>query len=109
MLFIKALMGALITLLLDFLSKSKNFFLAGLVPLFPIFALLGQFLVYQSQGADAVKKVAIVGMLSLIPYFLYLLGIYVFISRFFFPLAVLLSLLLWSAGAFVVVKLGSFR
>ncbi|EPD5943814.1 GlpM family protein, partial [Escherichia coli] len=37
---IKAALGALVVLLIGVLAKTKNYYIAGLIPLFPTFALI---------------------------------------------------------------------
>ncbi|QSA20813.1 GlpM family protein, partial [Vibrio furnissii] len=44
-LFFKCLLGAFAVLLIALLSKSKSFFISGLVPLFPTFALIAHYIV----------------------------------------------------------------
>lgn len=55
-LFLKCILGAAVVLLISILSKSKAFYIAGLVPLFPTFALIAHVIVYQQQGAAALQK-----------------------------------------------------
>lgn len=52
-LFLKCILGAVVVLLISILSKSKAFYIAGLVPLFPTFALIAHVIVSQQQGAAA--------------------------------------------------------
>ena len=80
-LFLKCVMGAAVVLLISILSKSKAFYIAGLVPLFPTFALIAHVIVAQEKGADALKQTALFGMWSLIPYFIYLLMVYLLATR----------------------------
>lgn len=80
-LFLKCVMGAAVVLLISILSKSKAFYIAGLVPLFPTFALIAHVIVSQEKGADALKQTALFGMWSLIPYFIYLLMVYLLATR----------------------------
>lgn len=49
-LFLKCTLGAAVVLLISVLSKSKAFYIAGLVPLFPTFALIAHVIVSQQQG-----------------------------------------------------------
>lgn len=44
-LFFKCLLGALAVLIIALLSKTKSFFISGLVPLFPTFALIAHYIV----------------------------------------------------------------
>jgi len=80
-LFLKCVIGAAVVLLISILSKSKAFYIAGLVPLFPTFALIAHVIVAQEKGADALKQTALFGMWSLIPYFIYLLMVYLLATR----------------------------
>ena len=43
-LFLKSLLGATAVLIIALLSKTSNFFVAGLVPLFPTFALIAHYI-----------------------------------------------------------------
>ncbi len=44
-LLIKALLGALVVVLIGILAKTKNYAIAGLIPLFPTFALIAHYIV----------------------------------------------------------------
>lgn len=80
-LFLKCMLGAAVVLLISILSKSKAFYIAGLVPLFPTFALIAHVIVYQQKGAEALQKTALFGLCSLIPYAIYLAAVYVLATR----------------------------
>ena len=80
-LFLKCTLGAAVVLLISVLSKSKAFYIAGLVPLFPTFALIAHVIVSQQQGAEALRKTALFGLWSLIPYAFYLLMVYVLATK----------------------------
>ena len=80
-LFFKCVLGALVVVLIAVLSKSRAFYIAGLVPLFPTFALIAHVIVTQAQGTEALRKTALFGLWSLIPYFIYLLTVYGFATK----------------------------
>ncbi|WP_089605201.1 GlpM family protein [Acinetobacter piscicola] len=80
-LFLKCALGAAVVLLISILSKSKAFYIAGLVPLFPTFALIAHVIVAQERGAEALKQTALFGLWSLIPYFIYLLLVYLLATK----------------------------
>lgn len=80
-LFLKCMLGAGVILIISILSKSKAFYIAGLVPLFPTFALIAHVIVYQQKGAEALQKTALFGLWSLIPYAIYLVAVYVLATR----------------------------
>ncbi|MBD1225298.1 GlpM family protein [Acinetobacter seifertii] len=73
--------GAGVVLIISILSKSKAFYIAGLVPLFPTFALIAHVIVYQQKGAEALQKTALFGLWSLIPYAIYLVAVYMLATR----------------------------
>lgn len=80
-LFLKCMLGAGVVLIISILSKSKAFYIAGLVPLFPTFALIAHVIVFQQKGAEALQKTALFGLWSLIPYALYLVAVYMLATR----------------------------
>ncbi|MBJ9718831.1 GlpM family protein [Acinetobacter pittii] len=80
-LFLKCMLGAGVVLIISILSKSKAFYITGLVPLFPTFALIAHVIVYQQKGAEALQKTALFGLWSLIPYAIYLVAVYVLATR----------------------------
>jgi len=80
-LFLKCMLGAGVVLIISILSKSKAFYIAGLVPLFPTFALIAHVIVFQQKGAEALQKTALFGLWSLIPYTIYLVAVYMLATR----------------------------
>jgi hypothetical protein len=50
---IKAALGALVVLLIGILAKTKNYYIAGLIPLFPTFALIAHYIVASERGTEA--------------------------------------------------------
>lgn len=104
-LFFKSLLGAAAVLIIAAFSKSKVFYIAGLVPLFPTFALIAHVIVAQEKGAEALRQTALFGLWSLIPYFIYLLLVYVLALK--LPLWSCLGLAAagWIAAAAVLIYL----
>lgn len=104
-LFLKCLIGAAAVLLIALLSKSRNFFIAGLVPLFPSFALIAHYIVGTDRSMADLRVTALFGLFSLLPYAAYLLAVYYFSFR--FSLAGTLSMAtgvwLFSAGLLLMI------
>lgn len=98
-LFFKCLLGALVVLLISILSKSKAFYIAGLVPLFPTFALIAHVIVFQQKGAEALQKTALFGLWSLIPYAIYLVAVYMLATRVSMWSCLGLATLCWMVAA----------
>ena len=49
---IKAALGALVVLLIGVLAKTKNYYIAGLIPLFPTFALIAHYIVASANAGS---------------------------------------------------------
>ena len=98
-LFLKCVLGAAVVLIIAVLSKSKAFYIAGLVPLFPTFALIAHVIVSQQQGAEALQKTAFFGLWSLIPYFIYLFMVYVLATKMSMWSCLGLATLCWVVAA----------
>lgn len=75
-LLLKCLLGAVAVLLIALLSRSSSFFVAGLVPLFPTFALIAHAIVGSERSAADLQTTALFGLWSLLPYAVYLLAVY---------------------------------
>jgi membrane protein GlpM len=78
---LKAAIGALVVIVIALLSKSKSFYIAGMVPLFPSFALIAHYIVGTERPAADLRTTAVFGLWSLIPYAVYLTAVYTFGER----------------------------
>lgn len=102
-LFLKSLLGALAVLVIALLSKSKSFYIAGLVPLFPIFALIAHYIVGSERTAADLRTTALFGIWSLIPYAMYLFAVFWLSTRMSIAPTLIIATLAWSAGAAVLL------
>lgn len=98
-LFLKSLLGAVAVLVIALLSKSKSFFVAGLIPLFPTFALIAHYIVGTERSVAALRVTALFGLWSLIPYAVYLLTVYWLSVRFSLLTTLVLATLAWGVAA----------
>jgi hypothetical protein len=106
-LLLKAILGAAVVVLIAFLSKSKHYFIAGLVPLFPTFALIAHYIVGHERSLQALKTTALFGLWSLLPYAVYLLAVYRLVDVVSLNWALLLAAMAWVIAAVVLVLLWS--
>lgn len=104
-LFLKCLLGALAVLLIALLARSKNFYMAGLVPLFPTFALIAHYIVATERSAQDLRVTALFGLASLLPYAVSLGVVYWLAVRASLPLTLGAASLAWCAAALVLVLL----
>lgn len=99
----KCLLGALAVLLIQWLSGSRYFFVAGLVPLFPTFALIAHYIVGRSRSAANLQQTALFGLCALLPYALYLLAAYLLSVRLPLAATLLVATLCWLLAAAILL------
>ena len=78
---LKCLLGAAAVLLIALLSRTRSYYVAGLVPLFPTFALIAHAIVGSERGPADLRTTALFGLWSLLPYAAYLLVVMALASR----------------------------
>ncbi|MBC3920828.1 GlpM family protein [Undibacterium sp. CY18W] len=102
-LLLKCLLGALAVLLIALASKSRYFVLAGLVPLFPTFALIAHFVVGTTRPATALQTTALFGLWSLFPYAVYLFAVYWLSTRTSIVITLGAATGLWACAAAIML------
>jgi len=102
-LFFKCLLGAAAVLLIALLSKSKVFFISGLVPLFPTFALIAHYIIGTERTMQDLRVTALFGLYSLIPYAAYLIAVYYFSYKFNLFWTLSIATLVWLIFAFILL------
>jgi membrane protein GlpM len=102
-LILKAALGAAVVVILAALSKTRNYYIAGLVPLFPTFALIAHFIVGKTRSVDDLKTTIVFGMWSIIPYFIYLATLYVMVDRMRLEASLAVATVAWLIAATVLV------
>ena len=101
-LLLKFLLGGSIVLLISIISKTKFYILAGLIPLFPAFALISNYIILNDNGEDKLKETLLFSICSLIPYFMYLIVLFLLIGKVKNFTAFSLSILSWIFFAFAI-------
>ncbi len=102
-LILKAALGAAVVVILAALSKTRNYYIAGLVPLFPTFALIAHYIVGKGRSIDDLKTTIVFGMWSIIPYFIYLATLYVMVDRMRLEASLAVAVVAWLIAATVLV------
>ena len=100
----KAMLGAAVVVILAMLAKTKNYYIAGLVPLFPTFALIAHYIVGKGRSIDDLKTTILFGMWSIIPYFVYLATLYVMVDRLRLEASLAVAAVAWLMAATVLVS-----
>ena len=104
---LKALLGAGAVIVIQLFARSKNFAIAGLVPLFPTFALIAHYLVGTQRGTPELKQTIVFGMLAIIPYMLYLTSLYFMVDRMKLPLSLTGATVVWFISAAILITVWS--
>ena len=102
-LFVKALAGAAVVVIIQILSQTKNYYIAGLVPLFPTFTLISHYIVGAERTTVELKATIVFGMFSLIPYSVYLVTLYFLVDRFKLIPSLLGATLAWFVAAIALI------
>ena len=84
-------------------AKTKNYYIAGLIPLFPTFALIAHYIVASERGIEALRATIIFSMWSIIPYFVYLVSLWYFTGMMRLPAAFVGSVACWGISAWVLI------
>ncbi len=100
----KALIGALVVILIGILSKSRNYYIAGLVPLFPTFALIAHYIVGSDRSIEALRTTILFGMWAVIPYLAYLISLYLLLNFLRLPLALTAAVGCWIVVAWLLIQ-----
>lgn len=100
----KALIGALVVILIGILSKSRNYYIAALVPLFPTFALIAHYIVGSERSIEALRTTILFGMWAVIPYLAYLISLYLLLNFLRLPLALTAAVGCWIVVAWLLIQ-----
>lgn len=104
-LILKACLGAAVVVILAALAKTRNYYIAGLVPLFPTFALIAHYIVGKERSLEDLKTTILFGMWSIIPYLVYLMALYLLVDRLRLEASLALATLAWLVAAGILVSL----
>lgn len=105
----KAVIGALMVLLIGLLARTRNYYIAGLLPLFPTFALMAHYIVGSERGIADLKATIVFGLWAVVPYVAYLVALYWLLDRLRLLPALACALLVWCMFAAAAVLLWNRR
>ena len=98
-LLVKALVGAVMVVVIQLLARTERYYIAGLAPLFPTFALISHYIVGSEKTSDELKSTIVFSMFSLLPYLCYLLVLYFLVDRCRLVVSLLGGTLAWFVAA----------
>ena len=95
--------GAAMVVVIALLARTRSFYVAGLVPLFPTFGLVAHVIVATERSVADLRKTIVFGAWGLAPYCAYLGTLYVLAGRVRLGWALVGSLAAWGVAATVLV------
>ncbi|MBU0493869.1 MAG: GlpM family protein [Chloroflexi bacterium] len=102
-LLVKALAGAVVVVIIQLLSQTRNYYIAGLAPLFPTFTLIAHYIVGTERTTGELKTTIVFGLCAMIPYAAYLVALYFLVDRLDLVPAMLGATLAWLIVAIALV------
>jgi uncharacterized membrane protein (GlpM family) len=104
-LILKAVAGAVVVIVIQFVSQTRNYYIAGLVPLFPTFAVISHYIVGTEHNVSNLKQTILFGILSLVPYFAYLISLYFLVDQLKLSFALIMATCFWAIVAAGLIAL----
>ena len=102
-LLLKALFGAVIIVVIQLLAQTKNYYVAGLVPLFPTFTLMSHYIVGTQRTSSELKATIRFGISAMIPYLVYMLALYFLVERVKLVPALIAATACWAISATILI------
>lgn len=105
MLWIKCLAGALIMLAVHFISKSPVYFISAIMLSFSGLSMIAYYFMYQEHGAGQVMGTVKFAMFSQIPFFCFLLSLYLLLKKHTIGPSLCGAFFIWLMAAGILVFL----
>jgi len=102
-LFIKCIVAVIIMIAVDYISKTHNYYIAGLVLSFPGLSILAYYFMYIEQGVSKVRVTTYFAMLSAIPFVIFLLVLNVTLKKYNIYISILVSSMVWATISSILI------
>jgi membrane protein GlpM len=102
-------LGALLVILVQLLARSENYYIAGMVPLFPTFALLSHYIVGKERTVAELRRTILLTILTLAPYSVYLIVLYLLVGRLELRWSLLVAVAAWGVATTILLAFWSWR
>ena len=90
---------------IDYISKTDNYYIAGLVLSFPGLSIIAYYFMYMEQGASKVRVTTRFAMLSSIPFAIFLVALNFALKKYNIYISILIAAIIWSviSSALIVI------
>jgi len=102
-LFIKCFVAVIIMIAVDYISKTNNYYIAGLVLSFPGLSILAYYFMYMEQGVSKVRVTTYFAMLSAIPFVTFLLVLNFALKKYNIYNSILVSSMVWITASSILI------
>ena len=102
-LFIKCFVAIIIMIAVDYISKTNNYYIAGLVLSFPGLSILAYYFMYIEQGVSKVRVTTYFAMLSAIPFVTFLLVLNFTLKKYNIYNSILVSSMVWITASSILI------
>ena len=92
---IKCAAAVIIMVAIHYISKTKNFYISGLMLSFPGLSILAYYFMYMEQGATKVRLTTYFALFSLIPFAIFLFVLNLTLKRYNILISILISSAVW--------------
>lgn len=100
---IKCVTAVIIMIAVNFVSKTKNFYIAGLILGFPGLSIIAYYFMYREQGALKVRMTTHFAMLAVVPFFCFLAALNFALKKNNIFYSILISSVVWIVLSLVVI------
>lgn len=100
---IKCVAAVIIMIGVHFVSKTKNFYIAGLVLGFPGLSIIAYYFMYREQGVLKVRMTTYFAMLAVIPFFSFLVALNFALKKNNIFYSILISSVVWIVLSLIVI------
>lgn len=94
-LFIKCIVATIIIIAVHYISKTHNYYIAGLALSFPGLSILAYYFMYKEQGVLKVRVTTYFAILSAIPFVIFLLVLNFTLKKYNILNSILISSIAW--------------
>ena len=102
-LFIKCFVAVIIMIAVDYISKTNNYYIAGLVLSFPGLSILAYYFMYIEQGVSKVRVTTYFAMLASIPFVTFLLVLNFTLKKYDIYNSIFVSSLVWITASSILI------
>ncbi|MFA9464736.1 MAG: GlpM family protein [Velocimicrobium sp.] len=108
-LLIKCIVAVSIIIVVHFVSKTKNYYITGLVLSFPGLSILAYYFMYTEQGVSKVRVTTYFAMFSAIPFVIFLLVLNFTLKKYHIFHSILISSAVWIILSSVLIIIWKYK